>query len=71
MEIETAKLIEQGAAPLGGQFALAEALNVSPQAVAKWKRSKVPAERVLDLERVTKISRSNWRPDLYPPEVAA
>lgn len=71
METETAKLIEQGSEPLGGQIALAKALDVSPQAVAKWKRTKVPAERVLDLERVTKISRSSWRPDLYPPEVAA
>lgn len=71
MDIDTAELIEKGAAALGGQIGLAKALEVSPQAVAKWKHTKVPAERVLDLERVTSINRSLWRPDLYPPEVAA
>lgn len=45
---------------------LATALGVSYQAVHKWKR--VPAERVLDVERLRGISRSTLRPDLYPPE---
>lgn len=45
---------------------LAVALGVSYQAVHKWRR--VPAERVLDVERLRGISRSTLRPDLYPPE---
>lgn len=70
--METAwKLIEEAAECIGGQKELAEALGVSPQAVAKWKKSRIPAERVLDIERVTSISKSRLRPDLYPAESAA
>lgn len=59
----------------GGPSALAKALrNVSPQpvssqAVSQWKR--VPAERVIDVERVTGVPRQDLRPDLYPPESAS
>jgi len=59
----------------GGLSALARAINVKPQVVANWKRRGVPAERVLDLERATvdaatgapRVTRSDLRPDLYPP----
>lgn len=48
---------------LGGPAALAKALgNISSQAVSQWKR--VPADRVLDVERVTGIPRHELRPDL-------
>lgn len=48
----------------GGPAALAKALGgVSPQAVSQWK--KVPAERVLDVERITGISRHSLRPDVF------
>jgi DNA-binding transcriptional regulator YdaS (Cro superfamily) len=30
----------------------------------------LPAERVLDIERVTGIPRHELRPDLYPPPVS-
>lgn len=35
----------------------------------RWEngRRRVPAERVLDVERVTGISRHELRPDLYGP----
>lgn len=36
--------------------------------ISKWEARKVPAERVLDVERVTGISRHILRPDIYPPE---
>lgn len=50
----------------GGNTALAKELGgLSPQAVSQWKR--VPAERVLEVERVTGVSRHDLRPDLYPP----
>jgi len=48
-----------------GLVKLARALGVKHQSFYSWK--KVPAERVLDLERVTGIHRSEIRPDLYPP----
>lgn len=46
---------------------VARALNVNKSAVTRWVRGRVPAEKVLDVERVTGISRSQLRPDLYPP----
>lgn len=42
---------------------LARALNITRAAVFQWKR--VPAERVLDVERITGIPRIELRPDLY------
>ncbi|MFB9952069.1 transcriptional regulator [Rhizobium puerariae] len=48
----------------GGPAALAKALGgVSSQAVSQWK--KVPAERVLDVERLTGVSRHELRPDVF------
>ncbi|HXJ38441.1 MAG TPA: Cro/CI family transcriptional regulator, partial [Bryobacteraceae bacterium] len=64
-------LIERVAKIVGGQRALAEAMGISPQAVNKWKSSRVPAERVLDFERVTGLSRHQIRPDIYPREAMA
>lgn len=37
-------------------------------AVCKWERRGIPAERVLEVERVTGIARHELRPDLYPQE---
>lgn len=39
--------------------------NITPQAISQWK--KVPADRVLDVERVTGISRHELRPDIFGP----
>lgn len=49
----------------GGTVALARALGVTSQAISQWAR--IPAERVLEVERVTGVSRHLLRPDLYPP----
>ena len=46
---------------------LARACGVNKSTVARWRR--VPAERVLEVERVTGISRHEMRPDIYPPPV--
>lgn len=52
---------------IGGPTALAKALgDVTSQAVSQWRR--IPAERVLEVERVTGVSRHDLRPDLYPRE---
>jgi DNA-binding transcriptional regulator YdaS (Cro superfamily) len=45
---------------------LATQLGITPQAIAGWRR--VPAERVIDVERVTGVSREILRPDLYPAD---
>lgn len=52
----------------GGVAKLASLISVSSQAISQWTR--VPAERVLEIERATggKISRHDMRPDLYPIE---
>jgi len=51
----------------GGAGSLADALgNISPQAVSQW--TKVPANRVLDVERISGVSRHDLRPDIYGPK---
>jgi DNA-binding transcriptional regulator YdaS (Cro superfamily) len=51
----------------GGIRALARALgNISPQSVSTW--GVTPAVRVLEVERVTGVSRYKLRPDVFGPE---
>lgn len=53
------------------QSALARELGISPQAIDGWrKRQQIPAERVLDIERITKlrVTRYMLRPDIYGVE---
>jgi DNA-binding transcriptional regulator YdaS (Cro superfamily) len=45
---------------------LARHLSVNKATVSRWGKNRIPAERVLDVERVTGISRSELRPDIYP-----
>jgi len=45
---------------------LAELAGVKKSTVSRWN-IKVPAERVLLIERLTGVSRHVLRPDLYPP----
>ncbi|MFG1238029.1 Cro/CI family transcriptional regulator [Xanthobacter autotrophicus DSM 597] len=49
----------------GGGAELARRLNVRRQAIYQWR--EVPPLRVLEIERVTGISRHVLRPDLYGP----
>lgn len=60
------KAIERAVEKAGGQQALADKCGVKYQAVQKWIRNGVPAERVLDIESATGISRHELRPDIYP-----
>lgn len=48
----------------GGIGRLASELGISRQAVDKW--SEVPPTRVLEVERLSGVSRHELRPDLYP-----
>jgi DNA-binding transcriptional regulator YdaS (Cro superfamily) len=47
----------------GGLQALGRMLGISKQAIDQWRR--VPAERVLEVERLTGISRYQLRPDVF------
>jgi len=53
---------------VGGQTALAHALGLRSQGtISGWlSRGRPPAERVLNIERVSGVSRHELRPDLYP-----
>lgn len=47
--------------------------GVTPAMWSRWEngRRKIPAERVIDIERVTGISRHELRPDIFGPSEAA
>lgn len=47
----------------GGMSALATALGISAQAICQWHR--VPPTRVIEVEKITGISRHDLRPDIY------
>lgn len=50
----------------GGATKLGRALGISHQAILKWP--KVPATRVLEVERITGVSRHELRPDVFGPQ---
>jgi DNA-binding transcriptional regulator YdaS (Cro superfamily) len=56
-------VIREAAGKVGGVPKLARKLGVSRQAIYQW--TEVPVERAADLERVTGIPRSRFRPDVF------
>ena len=48
----------------GGPGRLAKALGIKSPSLYSWPR--IPAERVLEVERITGVPRHQLRPDLYP-----
>jgi DNA-binding transcriptional regulator YdaS (Cro superfamily) len=52
--------------PRGRRAALARRLKITHAAVRQWDLRRIPALRVLAVERLTGISRHSLRPDLYP-----
>jgi DNA-binding transcriptional regulator YdaS (Cro superfamily) len=71
------KFTEYLDAERGRRVQLARDLGIQPSAVSMWDR--VPTDRVLDVERITGISRHELRPDVFgaapvaanPPRAAA
>lgn len=64
------EIVERAAEKAGGVVTLARELGIKHTALYSWNR--VPAERVLDIERLTGISRHELRPDVFgQPENAA
>lgn len=55
--------LEEAIRAVGGVAALARALGISQPSVSGWNR--VPPERVLEVERLSGVSRGRLRPDLY------
>lgn len=62
--MENRAAIQQAAEKIGGIVKLSLALGLSRGAAAQWRR--VPAERVLEVERLTGVPKEILRPDLYP-----
>lgn len=46
---------------------LARDMKVDKATATRWAQKRVPGERVLDVERLTGISRHELRPDIYGP----
>ena len=64
--------LNEAIAAAGGIQCLAKALDISYQAVQKWRaRGHPPAKRCLDIERLTGVSRHDLRPDIYGPAFSA
>jgi DNA-binding transcriptional regulator YdaS (Cro superfamily) len=53
----------------GRSVRLALALGITPGAISQWE--KVPAERIVEIERATGIPRDSLRPDLFERGEAA
>lgn len=60
---EAREALQRAREVAGGAVGLGRQLGISPQAVSQWGR--VPAERVVDVERITGIPRAELRPDLF------
>ena len=61
--------LESAVSLAGGFTALGRKLGISGEAIMQW--DMVPPRRVLEVEKVTGISRFLLRPDIYPPQEAA
>ena len=63
--VATQKAIQQ----MGGVSATARRFKVTRQAVQGWRKVGVPIYRILDVERISGISRHDLCPALYPREM--
>lgn len=57
------KIIKEAADKVGGIVAMSKALGLSRGAVSQW--DCVPLKRVVDVEKLTGVSRELLRPDVF------
>jgi TorA maturation chaperone TorD len=57
--------LEQAIKAAGGVASLARGIGIAQPSVSAW--SRIPAERVLAIETLTRVQRTVLRPDLYGP----
>jgi DNA-binding transcriptional regulator YdaS (Cro superfamily) len=63
------KALREAIRRAGGKRPLARELGIVHQSIARW--TTTPPLRVLEVERLTGVSRHYLRPDLYPLEEGA
>lgn len=77
LDLDLAQAADSAIKAAGGASAVARKISESeqrdppltPQAVGKWAKTKVPAERVLQLEQLQdEVDRFDLRPDIYPKQ---
>ncbi len=44
---------------------LAKKIGLSKAAVYAWRKNGIPVERVIQIEKITGVSRHNLRPDIF------
>src|SRR3954452_19801657 len=57
--------LQQAVKAAGGIGSLSRAIGIAQPSVSAW--SRIPAERVLAVEALTRVDRFTLRPDLYGP----
>jgi DNA-binding transcriptional regulator YdaS (Cro superfamily) len=57
--------LSQAIENIGGASETARKMKVTVAAIYKWKRTKLPATRVLDIEKLSGVSRYQLRPDVF------
>lgn len=57
--------IQSAIVKLGGQAALAAKLGVKQPAISYYLYKRCPAEKAIEIERLTGVPRSKIRPDLF------
>lgn len=61
--------LEKAIKEVGNASILASLLGIKPMSVSRWKnryKGNVPADRVLQVYKVTGVTPHELRPDLYP-----
>lgn len=59
------KPLDRAIAAVGSATELARLLGVTKQAISQWGLRKIPAERVVEVEKLTGIPRHELRPDIF------
>lgn len=59
--------LDRACAALGSQQALANALGIKSPSISDWRKSRIPAERCVEIEIATNgaVTRAELRPDVF------